>query len=157
MMSNDQTTLEPLKIGESDVVFAEATPEQLTAVWTLNAAAWAEPLSIEDHIERERILSQQPASGENWRTWVLTPRMNSNEVVASLETFLRPIFVADGSGCWTRKGYAIASVFTNPRYRGNRMAGVLLNHLTQWLDNEGEGWASVLFSDIGPVSWSCLV
>jgi GNAT superfamily N-acetyltransferase len=150
-MASSQTDEERCNILAEDVIFSEASPGQLTTVWTLNAAAWAEPLSIKDHIERERTLSQQPATSERWKTFVLTLKDNSSEIVASLETFEKPVFVSDGAGCKVEKGYGIASVFTNPKYRGNRMASVLLDKVKQWLDGDGEGWISVLYSDIGGV------
>jgi hypothetical protein len=144
-------------ISAKDVVFSEAFAEQLTTVWTLNAEAWADPLSIEDHVKREKILSHQPASGDLWKTWVLTPKSDPTEIVASVETFEKSVFVSDGTGSRMEKGYGIASVFTNPKYRGNRMANVLLDKLKEWLDGPAEGWISVLYSDIGEVcvGWDC--
>lgn len=146
---------QPRKIAVGDVVFSEASDEQLITVWTLNAAAWAEPLSVEDHIKREQILSQQPATGDSWKTWVLTLEADESEVVASVETFERAVYCGQGGACSTEKGYGIASVFTNPKFRGNRMANLLLEKLQTWLDGEADGWISVLYSDIGAVRSHC--
>jgi GNAT superfamily N-acetyltransferase len=150
-MGDDQRQQSSSRITAEEVSFSEASADQLTAVWTLNAAVWAEPFSTKEHIERERILSQQPASRERWKTWVLTSTSKPGEIVASVETFERPLLVGSDRGCRVEKGYGIASVFTNPKYRGNRMADVLLSRLKDWLDSKGRGWVSVLYSDIGAV------
>lgn len=142
------------RILPSDVTFSQATTtEQLTAVWTLNASEWAPPLSVSNHIERERTLSQQPATGKHWRTWLLTLKEHPDEIVSSVETFERPIVVKSGeAGVKKEKAYAIASVFTNPKYRKNGMASLMMEKLKEWLDEDGEGYLSVLYSDIGRVS-----
>ena len=144
---------QPHKITANNVVFSKATDDQLTTVWTLNASAWAQPLSVEDHIKRERILSQQFVDSA-WITWVLSLRNDPTTIVASVETFERPVIVSSRGAQRIEKGYGIASVFTNEQYRGNGMASVLLGKLKDWLDGEGEGWISVLYSDIGAVCQS---
>jgi GNAT superfamily N-acetyltransferase len=151
MDGNKDLPSQPCKPSSDDVEFSEANTDQLTAVWTLNAAAWAHPLSVHDHIEREKILSQEPGAGISWKTWVLTLKKDPHIIVASVETFEKPILVSTNGLCRTEKGYGIASVFTNPDYRGYGMARVLLRELKAWLDGEGAGWVSVLYSDIGAV------
>ena len=152
MAKAGDVALQPCSISTEDVVFSEATESQLTTVWRLNAEVWADPLTVEDHVERERILSQQPGAGDLWKTWVLTLRSNARVVVASVETFRRSVLVSTNGNCEKRNGYGIASVFTNPVYRGNHMASLLLSKLKLWLDGDGDGWISVLYSDIGKVS-----
>jgi hypothetical protein len=138
------------------VLFGQATEKQLDAVWHLNAQAWAAPLSIEDHTTRERTLSQQDLGKEGrWKTWVLTASDNSDEIVASCETFQKTVLISTKDGVRQARGFAIASVFTNPKYRGKRMASILLDHLKCWLDGDGDGVLSVLYSDIGKVSLWC--
>jgi GNAT superfamily N-acetyltransferase len=148
-----EPSLQPCKVSADDVVFSRATEDQLTAVWTLNAAEWAKPLSVDDHITRERTLSEQPAASDLWATWVLTLKASPEVIVASVETFQREVLVAEHGNLRTEKGYGIASVFTNPKYRGNRMGNLLLEKLQEWLDGEGGGWVSVLYSDIGTVGF----
>jgi hypothetical protein len=143
--------MENIEISHEDVVFTQASADQLTTVWTLNATSWADPLSVADHIHRERILSKQPATSDKWKTWALVLKSDPSSVISSVETFKRTVLVRDATGYSKNIGYGIASVFTNPRYRGNRMAELLLSKLKDWMDGEGEGWISVLYSDIGTV------
>lgn len=135
-----------------DFIFSEASEEQLATVWTLNATVWADPLSVQDHVQRERILSQQSASGPLWKTWVLTLKGEPRTILASVESFARDIYVAKYGQVNIQKGYGIASVFTNPEYRNRGLATLLLQHLQAWLDGEGRAALSVLYSDIEPVS-----
>ena len=147
------TSTETIRIlSPDDILFTEATPEQLTTVWQLNAQAWAAPISVADHIERERTLSQQPLTKTgHWRTWIIVPKDDHNEIVSSVETFAKPIFVSDQDGFREEWGYGIASVYTNPKYRGQRMSVLLLERLKEWMDGEGQGCVSVLYSDVGRV------
>jgi len=134
------------------VIFSQATDEQLDTVWRLNAQVWASPLSVEAHMERERLLSEQALTKSGaWRTWVLTLPDRGNEVVASCETFEKTILISNSDGVRKKLGYGIASVFTNQEYRRKGMATLLLDRLKKWLDGEGEGVVSVLYSDIGRV------
>jgi GNAT superfamily N-acetyltransferase len=138
----------------SDVLtFGQASNEQLDIVWRLNAQAWAAPISVEDHITRERTLSEQDLTKDGaWKTWVLIASPGSDEIVASCETFLKTVLISTEDGLRRARGFAIASVFTNPKHRGKRMANLLLDHLKRWLDEEGDGELCVLYSDIGKVS-----
>lgn len=134
------------------LIFQQASEQQLNLVWTLNAAAWAAPISTEDHVIRERFLSQQDLTGQNWRTFVLFRQ--EDEIIASCEAFEKEILVSDKNGFRKERGFAIASVYTNPKYRRQKMANFLLRNLAEWMDGEGGGTLSVLYSDIGKV-WFC--
>jgi GNAT superfamily N-acetyltransferase len=132
--------------------FDQATNEQLDLVWRLNSQAWAASLSIEDYIKRERVLCEQSLNANGaWRTWILTKKDVPDEIIASCETFEKPILISTKEGASRARGYGIASVYTNPNYRGKGMASVLMNCLKTWIDGEGEGAVSVLYSDIGKV------
>lgn len=135
----------------SGLIFRQASDEQLDLVWTLNAEAWAAPISTEAHIIRERFLSQQPLTGANWRTFVLF--REKDEIIASCEAFEKQILISDRNGFRKELGYGIASVYTNPRYRRQKMAAFLLMKLAEWMDGEGNGTLSVLYSDIGKVCY----
>lgn len=131
------------------LTFRQSSDAQLNLVWTLNAEAWAAPISPEDHVARERFLSQQGLTGDNWRTFVLFRQ--EDEIIASCEAFEKEILMSDQNGFRKELGYAIASVYTNPKYRRQKMANVLLMNLAEWMDGEGNGALSVLYSDIGKV------
>lgn len=134
--------------------FSQATDAQVDEVWRLNADSWAAPLSVEIHLARERFLSEQGlTNGGKWRTWIVTFVDSPGEIVASCETFEKRLLVRDEVSVKEEKGYAIASVFTPAKYRGNGYSGVLLGKVAEWFDglDEGKGVASVLYSDIGKV------
>lgn len=143
-----------IALRAEDVHFAQATDGELNKVWALNASVWAEPLSMQHHIFRERELSRQPATTDKWSTWILRLRKHPKEIVSSVETMEKAVIVHNSSGSHLKKAYGIASVFTNPAYRGNGMATILVERLKQWLDGEGDARLSVLYSDIGSVSRS---
>jgi GNAT superfamily N-acetyltransferase len=135
-----------------DLEFGQATDEQLDTVWRLNAHEWAAPLSVEAHIKRERTLSEQELTkGGAWRTWVLTTKNAPKDIVASCETFEKAILISNIEGVHDARGYGIASVFTSPAHRGQGVASRLMDCLKNWLDGEGDGAVSVLYSDIGKV------
>jgi hypothetical protein len=136
----------------SGLVFRQASDEQLGLVWTLNAEAWAGPISTEAHVIRERFLSQQGLTGNAWRTFVLYRQ--KDDIIASCEAFEKEILVSDKNGVRKERGYGIASVYTNPKYRRQKMANFLLMNVAEWMDGEGDGTLSVLYSDIGKVCHS---
>jgi hypothetical protein len=147
------------KAGLPDtLLFGQATDKQLDLVWLLNSQSWAAPLPVEDYVKRERALSEQELTQNGaWRTWILTTKGVPDEIVASCETFEKPILVSTKEGVQQARGYAIASVYTNLKFRGKGMATVLFDQLKIWLDGEGDGAVCVLYSDIGKVclsTWS---
>ncbi len=132
----------------SDVVFAEATPEQRVLSWQLNAVAWAAPLSIDDYILREHHLSQQDLSKDgNHQYWALYLKDKPDQIVASCETIRKPLLIAQDGKSRKGYGYGIASVYTNPGYRRKGMAALMLCSLQEEVDKHSD--CSILYSDIG--------
>jgi GNAT superfamily N-acetyltransferase len=147
-------------ITASEVQFHEATPAQRLQTWRLNGLSWAPPLALDDYVLREQQLGETDftADGRN-RYWVLTKTADPDEVVASCETTRKTVHCGGGGGGGgghrAVRAYAIASVYTNPKYRRNGMAALLLAGLKEWMDGEGGGECSALYSDIGKVwLWS---
>ncbi|KUI73381.1 hypothetical protein VM1G_08952 [Cytospora mali] len=141
-----------------DVVFAKADPELQKTAWRLNGVAWAAPMSIDDYVAREYHLSQQDLSKEGRCIyWVLTHKDDPTHVVASCESVKKTIFIAGhgtgiNDGFVEATGYAIASVYTNPKYRRLGMAGYMLRKLQEHMDADSE--CSVLYSDIGKLYYA---
>ena len=83
------------------------------------------------------------------------PRIDENtetdEIIASCETTQKQVFSGGAGGYTEHKAQAIASVYTNPKYRKNGMAALLLNELKKWFDGESDSECSALYSDIGKV------
>jgi hypothetical protein len=147
-----EASAKPLLI--EDVEFSEASPQQREASWRLNAVSWRGPLTLEEYLGRETHLANQELTKENgicW--WVVSFKSKPLEIVASCETIQKSVLAADQSaGFRCLRGYAIASVYTNPTYRKMGMATFLISSLRSWFDNDGSADVSVLYSDIGPVS-----
>jgi GNAT superfamily N-acetyltransferase len=144
--------IQRIPISESLVEFHEATPAQRAETWRLNGVSWAAPLSIDDYVQREQHLGETDftANGLN-RYWVLTKTTDPAEVVASCETTRKTVYCGGVGGYREVRAYAIASVYTNPKYRRNGMAALLLTQLKKWMDGGGASECSVLYSDIGKV------
>ncbi|RDI82684.1 putative Xaa-Pro aminopeptidase P [Venturia inaequalis] len=138
----------------TSLTFQQANDHQLDLIWALNASAWASPLSPAAHIVRERWLSEQPLTGHKWRTFLLF--RHEDEIIASCEVFEKEIVVCDGLGGRRERGYGVASVYTNPVFRRQGMAGLLLGRVAGWMDGVGGGVVSVLYSDIGKVYYEKL-
>jgi hypothetical protein len=108
-------------------------------------------LTLEQYFGRERHLGgRELTSNGRIKYWVLVPRSNPEEIIASCETIEKKAL----TGTKTLTAHAIASVFTNPKYRRQGMAALMLQGLQSWFDGEGESDLSVLYSDIGAVSSS---
>ncbi|KAF2245781.1 hypothetical protein BU26DRAFT_553584 [Trematosphaeria pertusa] len=132
--------------GQGVVRFGEATPDQRLQCYRL-ALAFGQPLSEEDFVEREEFMSQQPfARGTGWRFWCVFLTDNPSQVLATCKTIQRHLLLKDISGVRDELGYCIASVVTDPSYRGQGVASFLLRHVTQWLDGPGNAAASMLYS-----------
>ncbi|KLU83394.1 hypothetical protein MAPG_02455 [Magnaporthiopsis poae ATCC 64411] len=170
----DNVPSTPVEIFASDVVFAEATPEQRVVSWHLSSDTWAKPLTEEQYLEANEVLSRiEMARDGGCRFWALYFRGNPLEVVASCESFRKTLFVRDptspvngnaANGSTVTKddgqitehlAYGIASVYTNPKYRRLGMASLMLHKLQEVMDNEG-ATGSALYSDIGRSYYSML-
>ncbi|KAI0450100.1 hypothetical protein F5B21DRAFT_492328 [Xylaria acuta] len=132
------------------VLFGEATPEQLVPCRKLAGAEFSTPLAVEDYLEFENSMDVKPlVGGRGWRVWCLSPAHHPTEVLATCKTIPRELLVRDVSGTSRQKAYCIASVVTNPRYRGQGLASRLLEFVSQWLDGPGNAVASMLYTSIG--------
>ncbi|KAL2192639.1 hypothetical protein P885DRAFT_47162 [Corynascus similis CBS 632.67] len=145
----------------ADVVFAEATPHQRILSWRLNGASWAPPMTIEQYVGRETVLSETALSAGGGTTYyVLHPRDDPETIVSACEVTSKTALVADAHGTDGSdivrevKAYSIASVFTNPRFRERGMAAHMLRRVQEAVDQTAEFGA--LYSDIGRVYYTRL-
>ncbi|KAH6853204.1 hypothetical protein B0I37DRAFT_1966 [Chaetomium sp. MPI-CAGE-AT-0009] len=147
-------------ITTADVVFTEATPQQRILSWELNGASWAPPMTIEQYVGRETALSEAALSANGGtKYFILHPKNDPSTIVSACEVTTKRAIIADGSGGGsgtTREAaaYAIASVFTNPRFRERGMAGHMLRCVQEAVDETAECCA--LYSDIGRVYYTRL-
>ncbi|KAJ9155278.1 GNAT family [Pleurostoma richardsiae] len=143
-------------ITPNDVVLSEATPKLQRLAWELNGIAWAKPIEVQDYVARETYLSQQELTRDGrCRYWILHHKHDPTHIVASCESTRKTVLVAGGGrGFREEQGYAVASVYTNPKYRRLGMAGFMLRKLQEHMDRDSA--CSVLYSDIGKVYYSQL-
>ncbi|KAK4164666.1 hypothetical protein QBC43DRAFT_317306 [Cladorrhinum sp. PSN259] len=151
------TGMSPRSLTVDDVIFTEATPHQRTLSWQLNAASWAPPvMSIEQYVGREHLLSETTLSRDGGtRYYILHSKDDPETIISSCEVTSKKVFIAtpgsDGPGevVQPEKAYAIASVFTNPLYRGRGMASYMLKRVQEIVDGQDGMECGVLYSDIG--------
>jgi GNAT superfamily N-acetyltransferase len=142
-----------VSISQLDVEFHEATPEQRIQSWRAGGISFRGPLTLDQYVERETLLDKTDLCRNNGtRYWVLTHK-STGELVASCETTLKTVVVSEPDGrIRETKGYSIASVYTREKFRRRGMAQLMLEKLKAWLDGDGGGEVSALYSDIGLVS-----
>lgn len=160
-----------------DLTLAESTKAELQHVWALHHPMWGPALKLEDYLNRETFLMTVPLAKNGGVThWILTNKNGSPDnrpIYASCESLRKRALascVGNDGQVVIQEGIAhgIASVFTNPTYRGkgyaSRMMAELGPKLTQWSEGRKEPKAdgdaaattvvtrslfSVLYSDIG--------
>ncbi|OIW29318.1 hypothetical protein CONLIGDRAFT_631404 [Coniochaeta ligniaria NRRL 30616] len=132
----------------ADVIFAEATPRQRVLSWELNGASWAPPLTLEQYVGREDILSKAALSAKGGtKYYVLHHKDNPDDIVSACEVTSKKVLVADASGSRISDAYSLASVFTAPQYREHGMASYMLRKVQHGVDANTE--CGALYSDIG--------
>lgn len=148
------------KLTTEDVVFARADDALQQLAWRLDGEAWANPMDTDAFIHREGYLSQQALTKDGRCIyWILAHTEDGTHIVASCESVKKTVFIA-GKGTGVNggfvevTGYAIDSVYTNPKYRRLGLAAYMLRKLQEHMDSESE--CSVLYSDIGKLYYSNL-
>lgn len=156
-----------------DLVLAESTKSELLYVWGLHHPMWGPALKIEDYLTREEFLMTVPLAKNGGVThWILTDRNGTPDnrpIYASCESLRKRALTGrlgpDGPVLEDGIAHGIASVFTNPTYRGKGYASRMMNDLGPKLKKWSEGRKepkddkddtvvthslfSVLYSDIG--------
>ncbi|KAK3363354.1 hypothetical protein B0T25DRAFT_38043 [Lasiosphaeria hispida] len=139
---------ESTSLQTTDVVFAEATPEQRQLSWALNGESWAPPLSTSDYLAREEHLSLQELSKDGQcKYWVVYLKGHPRKIIASCESTRKTILISENGVSREGHGYGIASVYTNPAYRRQGIAAMMLHKVQEQMDRDSD--CSVLYSDIG--------
>lgn len=154
-----------------DLVLAESTLAELQHVWALHHPMWGPALQLDDYLNREQFLMTVPLAKNGGVThWILTDRNatpDDRPIYASCESLRKQalagrlgpdgqVVIQDGIA------HGIASVFTNPAFRGKGYASRMMNDLgpklKKWSegrqeprggDEEVSSLFSVLYSDIG--------
>ena len=108
----------------------------------LTAAVWGNRLTLEQYLERERLLAAAPFAARGLRTWLLED--DAGAVLGSCETY-RMASELDGVGGET---HGFASVFVEPALRGRGHARGMMERVAALLRTEG-AQAAHLFSEVG--------
>jgi len=126
-----------------------ATDSQKAERDALTYSEWGKLLTPEAYASRERRLREHAWSRSDMCTWLLCA--DDGGVLASCETFRTRSFLRGADG--TRlpgDSFSIASVFTEPRLRGQGHATRLMDLLAAELSRRPRVHAALLFSDVGP-------
>ena len=120
----------------------EATAAEIEQRSRLTASVWGNRLTVEQYLERERVLADTAFAKRALRTWVLEG--DGGEILASCETY-RMTSELGGERGWT---HGFASVFVEPRLRGKGLAKDMIGRVLALLREEG-AHAAHLFSEVG--------
>ncbi|CAK7211280.1 hypothetical protein SBRCBS47491_001069 [Sporothrix bragantina] len=159
------------------LILAIPTAEERKKVWELTHPMWGNALVIDDYLHREDYLTTVPLAMNSGIThWILTDGTlppNQRPILSSCETLRKHAMAAAASTTATvvdGVAHGIASVFTDPIYRGKGYAGRMLTELGPQLerwqvetpnhgkvgvpsntesDKDSKTLFSVLYSDIG--------
>ncbi|HEX2574658.1 MAG TPA: N-acetyltransferase [Polyangia bacterium] len=122
-----------------------ATPEEAIARDRLSYDAWGTPLEPDDWVERERRLRAHVWAQEALTSYLL--KGDDGEVLASCEAY-RVQSRFRGVPGWS---FAIASVYTESRLRGQGHASTMMRLLNEeFMRIEPRLQAATLYSDVGP-------
>ncbi|KAG8166831.1 hypothetical protein KVR01_002520 [Diaporthe batatas] len=157
-----------------DLVLTQSTKAELQHVWGLHHPMWGPALKIEEYLAREEFLMTVPLAKNGGVThWILTDKnapADNRPIYASCESLRKRALAsrlgADGPVVQDGIAHGVASVFTNPEYRGKGYASRMMKELgpilAEWSEGKqniqgGQGEQngnarslfSVLYSDIG--------
>lgn len=140
-------------------------PELIRFTHERNSAKWKGKLSVDEYVERERLLGQEnvckyggntslvqrfPAS-DGWlgikyfvlRDTALPNESKFSQIVSSCETLNRPGFCYGASGTIEDMlVICIGGVFTPEQYRGRRYASTMIHKLNEFYDRVREKYAA---------------
>lgn len=156
-----------LTMTGSSYLLRPATPTEIESLRRLHVEMWAKGLDLDQYLARERTLQSATLTRDGGlQTWVLVDPSSStpNEILSSCETIQKDVVISrprrDGNKCAggksvieEGKAHGIGSVFTPKGMRGRGYASVMLGLLSEMLERENGKGFSVLFSDIGKVSY----
>ena len=143
--------------GPISVVVSEASPTQRLPCRKLGAVPFGAPLQNEaDYVQLDEYLGAVPLTRDDgWRFWCLALTADPARVLATCKTVRRRLLVrdadVDAGAVRERRAYCLASVVTDPEYRGYGLATLLLRRVAAWMDGPGGGVACLLYTSIKEV------
>ncbi|CAK7562800.1 MAG: hypothetical protein SEPTF4163_000654 [Sporothrix epigloea] len=123
------------------LILAIPTDKECKMIWELTHKTWGNALAIDDYLKRELYLTTVPLAMNSGIThWILTDSTkppNERPILSSCETLRKHAMAAAASTTATvvdGVAHGIASVFTDPIYRGKGYAGRMLTELGKQLE-----------------------
>lgn len=143
----------------SNLILTNPTEGERTQTWKGTHPLWGAALSLDGYLERERRQLDIPLARRGGLTnWILTEgegKPDERPILSSCETLKKRCLVRTADGA-IKEGWAhgVASVFTDPQFRGKGYAKTMMAKLAEHLrqtekENPGTAVASILYSDIG--------
>ena len=131
-----------------DLVLVVPSPEERSRTWSLTHPMWGPALAHDDYVTREAYLTTVPLAKDGGIThWILTVSglpPNERPILSSCESLLKhaiathPPAAAEGRDdveVVEGAAHGIASVFTDPQYRGRGYASRMMKELGPRLRN----------------------
>lgn len=137
----------------------QPTPNERLKIWRLVHDLWGDALSLDQFLKESAYLLTVPLAKDSGMTmWILVDdRLSPDQrpILSSCETFKKRALLADGNGeVEDVVMHAIASVFCDPKHRGNGYAKRMMSELgmvlkTWQIEPSEKCVGSMLYSDIG--------
>ncbi|KAL1891847.1 hypothetical protein Sste5346_007391 [Sporothrix stenoceras] len=141
--------------ADPSLILAIPTVEERRKVWELTHPMWGNALVMDDYLHREDYLTTVPLAMESGIThWILTDGTrpaNQRPILSSCETLRKHAMSAEAAESpivVDGIAHGIASVFTDPQYRGKGYAGRMLTELGKRLERWQVG--SPKHEEVGP-------
>ena len=154
-----QSISTPLPDAHSpDIHLSHPTGEECLKIWELSSLAWRDALTLPLYLEESAFLTTVPLARDGGMTiWILVDKNllpNHRPILCACESFRKRSYISDSQGGLTETIiHGVASVFTDPTYRGRGYASRLMRELAKslrsWQADKTKCSGSVLYSDIG--------
>ncbi|KAM7214207.1 hypothetical protein V8F06_010396 [Rhypophila decipiens] len=167
----DTTAWEALPdASSSSLIVTQPTNKERLHVWTMTHPKWGAALTLDNYLGREAYLQTVPLAKEGGLTqWILTDgsmRPDERPILSSCESLKKGAIAALSSSSSSEPkevvvvdgiAHGIASVFTEPQFRGKGYASRMMREVGKALERwqaetslpDQRALFSVLYSDIG--------
>jgi GNAT superfamily N-acetyltransferase len=141
-----------------DIHLSHPTDAECLTIWRLSSLAWRDALTLPQYLEESAFLTTVPLAKDGGMTiWILVDKNlppGQRRILCACESFRKRAFLSTRGGELTETIiHGVASVFTDPAYRGrgyaSRLMGELAIALRNWQIEKLKCSGSVLYSDIG--------
>lgn len=146
-----------------DIHLSRPTDAECLTIWRLSSLAWRDALTLPQYLEESAFLTTVPLAKDGGMTiWILVDKNlppGQRPILCACESFRKRAFLNTRDGEPTETIiHSVASVFTDPAYRGRGYASRLMRELAialrTWQTEELKCSGSVLYSDIGKMFYA---